>query len=129
MEVSNVSGTRQSVGASANLSRGYAAVLATVAIWSVPSLFQFYLNRYYDPWAQNFYRYSVGCLAVMPFVFYHSRRSRPRLDRSLFLACFIPALPNVVHQIAQTVALFHMGPGVYAICIRSSVIMHTLRAL
>jgi drug/metabolite transporter (DMT)-like permease len=108
---------------------GYAAILATVLIWSTPSLFQFYLNRFYDPWAQNFYRYSVGCLAVMPFVFYHSRRSGPRFDRSLFFACFIPALPNVVHQIAQNVALFHMGPGVYAIFIRSSVIITTLLAL
>lgn len=108
---------------------GYAAIFATVLIWSTPSLFQFYLNRFYDPWAQNFYRYSVGCLAVMPFVFYHSRRSEPRLDRNLFIACLIPALPNVVHQIAQTVALFHMGPGVYAIFIRSSVIITTLLAL
>jgi len=107
---------------------GYAAIFATVLIWSTPSLFQFYLNRFYDPWAQNFYRYSVGCLAVMPFVFYRFRRG-PRLDRSLFLACLIPALPNVVHQIAQTVSLFHMGPGVYAIFIRSSVIITTLLAL
>ena len=39
----------------ANLSEGYAAVFATILIWSTPSLFQYYLNRYYDPWAQNFY--------------------------------------------------------------------------
>ncbi len=42
---------------SANLSKGYSAIFATVFIWSVPSLFMYYLNRYYDPWAQNFYRY------------------------------------------------------------------------
>jgi drug/metabolite transporter (DMT)-like permease len=109
--------------------RGYAAIFATVLIWSTPSLFQFYLNRFYDPWAQNFYRYSVACLAVMPFVFYRFRRSGPRLDRGMFLACLIPALPNVVHQITQTVALVHMGPGVFAIFIRSSVIITTLLAL
>jgi drug/metabolite transporter (DMT)-like permease len=109
--------------------RGYAAIFATVLIWSTPSLFQFYLNRFYDPWAQNFYRYSVACLAVMPFVFYRFRRSGPGLDRGMFLACLIPALPNVVHQITQTVALFHMGPGVFAIFIRSSVIITTLLAL
>jgi drug/metabolite transporter (DMT)-like permease len=86
-------------------------------------------SAFYDPWAQNFYRYSVGCLAVLPFVFFFSRRSGPRIDRGLFLACLIPALPNVVHQIAQNVALFHMGPGVYAIFIRSSVIITTLLAL
>jgi len=109
--------------------KGYAAIFATVLIWSTPSLFQFYLNRYYDPWAQNFYRYSVACLAVLPFMFFGFRHSGPRLDRSVFVACLIPALPNVVHQITQTVALSHMGPGVFAIFIRSSVIITTLLAL
>jgi len=52
--------TQEIVGqrGSANLSEGYAAVFATVIIWSTPSLFQYYLNRYYDPWAQNFYRFA-----------------------------------------------------------------------
>lgn len=109
--------------------RGYAAIFATVLIWSTPSLFQYYLNRFYDPWAQNFYRYSVACLAVLPFVFYRSREGGSRFNRSVFLACLIPALPNVVHQITQTVALFYMGPGVYAIFIRSSVIITALLAL
>ncbi|MEY2562176.1 MAG: hypothetical protein QOH88_369 [Verrucomicrobiota bacterium] len=110
-------------------SSAYAAIFATVLIWSTPSLFQFYLNRFYDPWAQNFYRYAVACLAVMPFVLYRFRHRGPRLDRGLCVACLIAALPNVVHQITQTVALFHMGPGVYAIFIRSSVIITTLLAL
>ena len=56
------------------LSRGYAAVFATVAIWSLPSLFLFYLNRFYDPWSQNFYRYAVACLAIVPFVLFQFRR-------------------------------------------------------
>src|SRR5438552_972952 len=84
-----------------NLSEGYAAIFATVLIWSTPSLFQFYLNRYYDPFAQNFYRYSVACLAVMPLTIYRFRKSGPRLDLSAILACLIPAVPNAVHQITQ----------------------------
>ncbi len=111
------------------LSKGYAAVFATVAIWSTPSLFQFYLNRYYDPWAQNFYRYLVACLAIAPFVFYHLRRDGPKIDIRAIGLCFIPCLPNVIHQITQVIALFYMGPGVYAIFIRSSVIFTALLAL
>ena len=57
-----------------NLSKGYAAVFTTVVIWSMPSLFQYYLNRYYDPWAQNFYRYSVACGAIAPLVLHRIRR-------------------------------------------------------
>src|SRR5438445_10779376 len=90
-----------------NLSEGYAAVFATVVIWSTPSLFQFYLNRYYDPWAQNFYRYLVACLAIAPFVFYHLRRGGPKIDVSAIGVCLIPCIPNVVHQITQVIALFY----------------------
>jgi len=109
--------------------QGYAAVFATILIWSTPSLFQFYLNRYYDPFAQNFYRYSVACLAILPFTIYHFRKSGPRLDLRMVGACLVPAVPNVIHQVTQTLSLFYMGPGVYAIFTRSSVIMTALLAL
>ena len=113
-----------------NTSRGYLALFATVIIWSLPSLFQFYLLRYYDVWAQNFYRYSVACIAIAPFVAFRVRRGGgPRLDLRAFVLCLIPAVPNVVHQITQTIALFYIGPGVYAIFTRSSVIMTALLAL
>src|SRR5947199_7833455 len=112
-----------------NPSEGYAAVLATVLIWSTPSLFQYYLNRYYDPWAQNFYRYVVACLAIAPLLIYRIQRGASRLNWRAVIICFVPCLPNVVHQVTQVMALFYMGPGVYAIFIRSSVIFTALLAL
>src|SRR6202011_2892275 len=87
------------------------------------------LNRYYDPWSQNFYRYLIACLAIAPFVFYRVRRGGPRIDMHAIAICFIPCLPNVVHQITQVAALFYMGPGVYAVFNRSSVIFTALLAL
>jgi drug/metabolite transporter (DMT)-like permease len=114
---------------SRHLSRGYLAVFSTVIIWSLPSLFQYYLLRYYDVWAQNFYRYSIACLAIAPLVLFRLKRGGPRLDWRAFGLCLVPALPNVVHQVTQTVALFYIGPGVYAIFGRSSVIVTALLAL
>jgi drug/metabolite transporter (DMT)-like permease len=110
-------------------SGGHLAILATVVIWSTPSLFQFYLIRYYEPWSQNFYRYLVAFLAVLPFVILRFRAGGRPLNARDFLACLIPSLPNVIHQITQTVALYHMGPGVYAIFGRSTVIFTALLAL
>ena len=104
-------------------------VFATIIIWSTPSLFQYYLIRYYDLWAQNFYRYSVACLAIAPFVVYRMQQGGPRFDWRSVLICFAPCVPNVVHQVTQVVALFYMGPGVYAIFTRSSVIFTALLAL
>jgi drug/metabolite transporter (DMT)-like permease len=112
-----------------NLSEGYAAVFATILIWSTPSLFQYYLNRYYDPWAQNFYRYLVACLAIAPLLIYRAQRGAPQLNWRAVMICFIPCLPNVIHQITQVMALFYMGPGVYTIFTRASVIFTALLAL
>jgi drug/metabolite transporter (DMT)-like permease len=113
----------------ADLSKGYASVVATVVIWSLPSLFMYYLNRFYDPWAQNFYRYSVACIAIAPLVLYRMRGGGPTIDMRAIRLCLLPCLPNVVHQVTQVMALFYMGPGVYAIFTRASVIFTALLAL
>jgi drug/metabolite transporter (DMT)-like permease len=89
-----------------SFSRGYAAVFASVILWSLPSLFQFYLLRYYDIWAQNFYRYSVAFIAIAPLVLLRVRRGDPPLYLRAFGLCLLPALPNVVHQVTQTLAFF-----------------------
>ncbi|HEU5247739.1 MAG TPA: DMT family transporter [Candidatus Udaeobacter sp.] len=112
-----------------SLSEGYAAVFATVLIWSTPSLFMYYLNRYYDPWAQNFYRYLVACLAIAPLLIYRAHRGAAPLEWRAVTMCLVPCLPNVVHQVTQVVALFYMGPGVYTIFTRASVIFTALLAL
>src|SRR5213595_2135283 len=114
---------------SADLSKGYSAVFATVFIWSLPSLFMFYLNRYYDPWAQNFYRYAVACIAIMPLLLYQIHSGGPRIDMHAVKLCLLPCLPNVVHQVTQVMALFYVGPGVYTIFTRASVIFTALLAL
>jgi drug/metabolite transporter (DMT)-like permease len=121
--------SRRAQSARKRLSQGYAAVFATVLIWSTPSLFQFYLLRYYEPFAQNFYRYSFAFLAILPLALYRFRRSGPPLSWNLLGICLLPALPNVVHQLTQVASLHYMGPGVYAVFIRSSVIMTALLAL
>jgi drug/metabolite transporter (DMT)-like permease len=110
-------------------SKGYAAVFATVFLWSTPSLFQFYLLRYYEPWSQNFYRYSIAFLTILPFVFLRRHRAGQPLGWNALALCLPACLPNVVHQVTQVMALFYMGPGVYAIFNRSSVIITALLAL
>src|ERR1043166_7717666 len=95
--------TREIVGmrSRASTSEGYAAVFATILIWSTPSLFQYYLNRYYDPWAQNFYRYLVACFSIAPFLIYRMRRGAAPIDWHAVSICIVPCLPNVVHQIGR----------------------------
>ena len=89
----------------------------------------YYLNRSYDPWAQNFYRHLVACLAIAPLLIYRAHRGAPPLEWRAVTMCLIPCLPNVVHQVTQVIALFYMGPGVYTIFTRASVIFTALLAL
>src|SRR5437868_3570118 len=129
MEQPNSCGECADVRRSADLSKGYAAVFATVAIWSLPSLFMYYLNRFYDPWAQNFYRYLVACMAIAPLVLWRAGRAGQTIDLYALRLCLLPCLPNVVHQVTQVMSLFYMGPGVYTIFTRCSVIFTALLAL
>src|SRR5438132_8319663 len=72
---------------------------------------------------------AITANAIAPFVWYRSRRKESWFNLQAFVACFWPCLPNVIHQITQVIALFYMGPGVYAIFTRSSVIFTALLAL
>jgi len=62
-------------------------------------------------------------------VIYRIQSGEQRLNWRAAMICFFPCLPNVVHQITQVMALFYMGPGVYAIFTRASVIFTALLAL
>ena len=117
------------LGRHTNLSEGYAALFATIVIWSTPSLFQYYLNRYYDPWAQNFYRYLVACVSIAPLLIYGMRHRGLSIHWRAVTICILPCLPNVVHQVTQVMALSYVGPGVYTIFTRASVIFTALLAL
>src|SRR5438552_18794521 len=125
--------TREIVGmrGRTSISEGYAAVFATILIWSTPSLFQYYLNRYYDPWAQNFYRYLVACVSIAPLLIYRMRRGGAPIDWHAVTICIVPCLPNVVHQVTQEIALFYMSTSVDPIFMSASVfyielLAHTL---
>ncbi|MBJ7259488.1 MAG: DMT family transporter [Chthoniobacterales bacterium] len=109
--------------------RGRLALAAAVVIWSVPAIFQFWLARSFDPWTQNFYRYAAGLLAITPFVVWgHLHRLRKVGAREL-AGCAIAAIPNVSHQVLQTMAVVLLWPGLYALLGRSSVIMTAVLAV
>ena len=102
---------------------GRSALLAAVLIWSTPPIFQYWLARPFDAWTQNFYRYVAGFAVMVPFLAWMAWRAPLRLTRSEWLGCAAAAVPNVVHQIAQTMAVVLILPGVYALLGRISVII------
>jgi drug/metabolite transporter (DMT)-like permease len=112
-----------------HLWRGRLALAATVVIWSTPPLFQFWLAASYDAWTQNFYRYAAGFLTMAPFLLWMAWRTPRRLPLHEWLGCAWAAIPNVVHQVAQTMAVVLLLPGIYALFGRVSVIFTALLAV
>jgi len=102
---------------------GRLALLAAVLIWSTPPVFQYWLSGPFDAWAQNFYRYVAGFFTMVPFLVWMSWRAPQSLTRSEWLGCAVAAVPNVIHQVAQTMAVVLILPGVYALLGRISVII------
>jgi len=111
------------MAASRSLWRGRLALLATVVIWSSPPVFQYWLAGPFDVWTQNFYRYLAGFLVMTPFFGWRLWRTPGRLSLSDWVGCATAAVPNVVHQVAQTAAVVLLLPGVYALFGRSSVVI------
>lgn len=109
--------------------RGRLALAAAVLIWSTPAIFQFWLAKSFDPWTQNFYRYSAGLVAMAPFVVWVRRRRLRESGREELLGCVIAALPNASHQVLQTMSVVLLWPGIYALIGRSSVILTALLAV
>ena len=109
--------------------RGRAAIAATVVIWSSPPIFQYWLARPFDPWAQNFYRFAAGFLAMVPFLLWALWRTPRRLTWREWLGCACSAVPNVVHQVAQTASVVLLWPGLYALLGRMSVIFTAILAV
>lgn len=102
---------------------GRLALLAAVLIWSTPPIFQYWLSGPFDAWVQNFYRYVAGFFTMVPFLAWMAWRAPQGLTRSEWLGCALAAVPNVVHQVAQTMAVVLILPGVYALLGRISVII------
>ena len=91
----------------------------------------FYLNSFYDPFAQNFYRYSIACLrrrAVRLLVFRSQRRSAKRAFAPGVL-CHSGLAKRHSSNHAGGRASSTSGPAVFTIFMRSSVIMTAVLAL
>lgn len=112
-----------------HLWRGRLALGAAVLIWSTPPIFQFWLARTFDPWTQNFYRYAAGFVSMAPLWMWALWSSPRRMGRRDWIGCAVAAFPNGVHQVAQTMAVVLLWPGLYALLGRTSVILTAVLAV
>jgi drug/metabolite transporter (DMT)-like permease len=105
------------------------AMVVVLAAWALSSLFMKYLIlNGYDPHTQNFYRYAVGTLCVLPFLVRRLRQRGARLAGRTWLRLLVPVAPNVAHQVAWVVALLWVYPALSSFLNKSSVLFAALLA-
>lgn len=109
--------------------RGRLSLAAAVSIWSATPIFQYWLAGPFDAWTQNFYRYAAGFLTMAPFLAWMAWRAPRGMTRSDWFGCVAAGVPNAVHQVAQTLAVVLLLPGMYALLGRISVIFTVALAI
>jgi drug/metabolite transporter (DMT)-like permease len=109
--------------------RGVLALLIVLGAWCFSSVFVKYLIREgYDPHTQNFYRYAIGTLVVLPFLVRRARQRGVTINRRLLGLLALTALPNLAHQISWTVSLNWIHPGLASFLNKSSVLFAAVLA-
>jgi drug/metabolite transporter (DMT)-like permease len=66
---------------------------------------------------------------MAPFLLWMAWRSPRRIPAADWAGCALAAMPNAVHQIAQTMAVVLLWPGVYALLGRLSVVFTAVLAM
>jgi len=97
--------------------------------WSLSSVFVKYLIRAgYSPHTQNFYRYAAGTLVMLPFLLRRVRQPSAKPNARVLLLLLAATIPNLGHQIAWTVSLNWINPGLSSFLNKSSVLFAALLA-
>jgi len=105
------------------------ALAIVLVAWSVSSVVVKYLiGEGYDIHTQNFYRYSAGTLAVLPFLMRRLRARQAKLDGRVLAWLALAAVPNLSHQITWPLSLNWIGAGLATFLNKSSVLFAALLA-
>ena len=103
---------------------GTAAALAALACWSIGPIFIKLLTRHFDAWTQNFYRYLVACLFLLPVLL--TARAKGQIARGVWLRALAPAAFNVVMQTFWAFSYYYLNPAFMNLMSQSSVLWITL---
>lgn len=96
-----------------------ALLLSVLCASSVP-LFLEYFTSYIDAWTVNGYRYIVVLLIMLPVIIGMARRGK--YNKRMWLTALIPALFNLLQQIAWAWAPYFIDPGMIGFLIKSTVV-------
>jgi drug/metabolite transporter (DMT)-like permease len=97
---------------------GTLAVLGATFSWAVGPLFIHYFSGYIDAWTQNFWRYLVAFIVLLPFL--SMAIVKNRVQTSLWRLALLPAFFNIVMQSFWALGLSLIEPGFVSLLARTS---------
>ncbi len=110
--------------------KGWWALALMLAVWCTPTLFVKYLMPYYDPFAQNFWRYLSSTAMMLPLMVRQLRRDgrREGLTKRQWLLLLWPTLPNILYQTSWVCSQLWLEPAYTAFLNKASVLFAAIMA-
>jgi drug/metabolite transporter (DMT)-like permease len=108
--------------------KAWVALAVVLVLWCTPTLFVKFLMPHYDPFAQNFLRYSSGVVLMLPLLAWQQRQKPATLGKRQLLRLLWPTLPNVLHQTGWVFALQWLNPAFTSFLNKSSILFAAVMA-
>ncbi len=91
-----------------NLSGTLLAVLAILCWVPGPPILK-YLTGYVDFWTQNFLRYAIAMVILLPILIFSIRNKK--VDSSIWRNALLPTIPNILAQCLWAAAFYYINPA------------------
>ena len=101
--------------------------LGTLLFWTLGPIFITYLSGHIDSYTQNFLRYLIGCLFLLPILVLSIRKNN--FDKNLWLKAIFPAAANLTMQSLYAAGFYYISPAFLILLLKSSIIWTALFSL
>ena len=101
--------------------------LGTLLFWTLGPIFITYLAEYIDSYTQNFLRYLIACIFLLPYLIYSIRKNQ--FDKSIWLKALFPAAANVTMQSLYAAGFYCISPGFLILLLKLNVVWTALFSL
>ena len=94
--------------------------LLALAGWCTGPLFIKQLTFSLDSWTQNFLRYSVAALFLLPYLIFAYRNGY--IEKTIWKKAIFPTAVNILMQSFWAAAFYYLNPGLMVLLAKSSII-------
>ena len=101
--------------------------LTALFFWTLAPIFIAYLADSIDSYTQNFLRYLISSLFLLPFLLYSI--SKKQFDKSIWLKAILPGVANIAMQSLYAAGFYYISPGFLILLLKLNIVWTALFSL